>query len=134
MRAAPPNAIDPGELARFEAGEFDVAGFTHREHVRIGHALLSCYSFPEAAFRFSVGLRTMARKGGKANLYHETITIAFLSLIAERNAAGFADFSAFERSNPDLFSKSVLSPYYSPQRLNAPTARATFLLPDCPCR
>jgi hypothetical protein len=129
-----PDTVDSDELARFEAGCFELARFTHAEHVRMGHALVACYPFSEAAFRFSSGLREMARKGERANLYHETITVGFLSLIAERHIHNPVPFEAFRQANPDLFSKLALAPYYSPERLGSAAARHTFLLPDLSCR
>jgi hypothetical protein len=121
------------ELALFEAGDCPLAGFSHREHVRIGFELLNRHPFAEAAFRFARGLRTMAARGGIESLYHETITIAFLALIGER-AATARDFAELETHHPDLFSKQALAAFYSKERLASPLARRTFLLPDQPCR
>jgi hypothetical protein len=59
------------------------------------------------------------------------VTIAFLSLIAERVLCiDAADFNAFERANPDLMAKSALAQWYRPERLAMDAARRTFLLPD----
>ncbi|HEV2285310.1 MAG TPA: hypothetical protein VGR80_04640, partial [Steroidobacteraceae bacterium] len=63
--------------------------------------------------------------------FHQTVTIAFLALIAERMApAEPRDFAAFVRANPDLLEKSVLTRWYGPGRLASEAARRTFLLPD----
>jgi hypothetical protein len=60
------------------------------------------------------------------------VTIAFLSLIAERleGAAGCADFAAFLAAHPQLLDKGALLRWYSPERLASDPARRTFLLPD----
>jgi hypothetical protein len=80
---------------------------------------------------FSCGLRAMAARAGRPEALHQTTTIAFLSLIAERLALrdAPADFTAFERANPDLMDKSVLAHWYRPERLALAAARRTFLLP-----
>jgi len=116
------------ELSRFAEGECDPANFPHREHVRMGFEMLRRHSFPETVLHFSHALRKMAIRGGRPDAYHETITIAFLSLIAERmNSA--KDFESFSSLNPDLFNKRVLERWYRPERLASDRARRTFLLP-----
>ena len=118
------------ELARFMGGELDPAAFRHREHVGMGYEMLRRYDFA-AAYHFSCGLHAMAARAGRPEALHQTTTIAFLSLIAERLALrdAPADFTAFERANPDLMDKSVLAHWYRPERLALAAARRTFLLP-----
>jgi hypothetical protein len=120
------------ELARFVRGELDPAAFPHREHVRVGFEMPRCYDFAAAAYHCSCGLRAMAARAGRPEAFHQTTTIACLSLIAERLAlcAAPADFAAFELANPDLMDKSVLAHWYQPERLALAAARRTFLLPE----
>src|ERR1700760_234932 len=106
------------DLERFMRGELTAAAFPHREHVRIGFEMLSRHDFSETVFYFSSTLRAMARRAGKPQAFHQTITIAFLSLIAERmDFGGYADFESFARANPDLLDKSALSRWYPSTRL-----------------
>jgi len=122
---------DCPELARFLRVEIDPATFPHREHVRIGFEMLKRHDFPETALSFSRTLRAMAEKAGRPEAFHQTVTIAFLSLIAERmESGGAADFAAFAQANPDLLEKSALERWYRPERLASAVARRTFLLPD----
>lgn len=114
------------DLAEFLSGAFDAAKFRHADHVRIAFALLERHDFAEAALLFSRSLRAV---GGSA--YHETITLAFLSLIAERRAEREAGtFAQFTAANRDLFDKSILRRWYGAERLASPVARATFVLPE----
>src|SRR6185295_11394549 len=78
------NSIIADELCDLEEGRLDPRQFPHREHVRLGFEMLNRYPFPEALARFAKGLRHLARKGGRPEAYHETITAAFLALIGER--------------------------------------------------
>jgi hypothetical protein len=122
---------DSPELARFLRVEINPGEFPHREHVRIAFEMLKRHDFPETVLHFSRTLRAMAEKVGRPEAFHQTITIAFLSLIAERVETAHADdFAAFAQANPDLLEKSVLSRWYGAERLNSPLARRTFLLPD----
>ena len=119
------------DLERFVRGELDAATFPHREHVRMGFEMLRRHDFAETVFHFSSTLRVMTARAGKPQAFHQTVTIAFLSLIAERIESGdYADFDSFARENADLFEKSALSRWYPSERLATDAARRTFLLPD----
>jgi hypothetical protein len=119
------------DFEMFLRGEIDPRGFSHVEHVRMAFQVLGRYDFAEAAFRFSRALRIITRSAGKPEIFHQTLTIAFLALIAERmHARAYSDFDAFAAANQDLMSRSALARWYSPQRLASDAARATFVLPD----
>ena len=71
---------------------------------------------------------------GKPNLYHETITWAYLFLIHERIARGdgVQDWERFAEQNPDLlqWKPSILERLYSGRVLDSDLARRTFVFPD----
>ena len=120
-------------LASFEAGTLDPATFHHQDHIRLAWAHLQRYPLPDAIQRVCAGLRQLARRAGKPDRYHETVTWAFLVLINERMELGGRELAweAFERRNADLlhWSPSVLSAYYSPEVLGSDLARRVFVLP-----
>lgn len=117
-------------LAAFEAGQIDPAQFPHRAHVRVSYELLERHAFPEALLHLARGLRRLAAQAGRPEVYHETITAAFLALIGERRLRGrFADWEDFAARNPDLFRKEFLEDVYEPALLQSPVARQTFILP-----
>jgi len=121
------------ELARFIRGEIDPLTFPHAEHVRMGFEMLRRHNFTESCLHYSAGLREMTTRIGQPEAFHQTMTIAFLAVIAERLEEGRqTEFAAFAAANPDLMTKSVLARWYSPERLASEAARATFLLPDLP--
>jgi hypothetical protein len=122
---------EPAHLARFVRGELDAGLFPHREHVRMGFEMLRRHDFVTSAYHYSLALRAMTARAGKPGAFHQTITIAFLALIAERLEAGpVADFLVFEQANPDLMDPRVLARWYRPERLTMAAARRTFVLPD----
>lgn len=123
---------DHADLQRFVRGEADPAAFPHREHVRMAFEMLRRHDFAECVLHYSRALRAMTARAGKPEAFHQTVTIAFLAVIAERMEDGTADFAAFAAANPDLLEKSVLSRWYRPERLGSPAARRTFLLPEPP--
>ena len=120
----------PAVLADFEAGRIDPARFSHREHVRVSYELLERHPFPEALLHLARGLRQLAAKAGRPEVYHETITAAFLALIAERRLSGnYGSWEDFAARNPDLMEKGLLGKFYPPALLQSAVARATFVLP-----
>jgi hypothetical protein len=118
----------------FEAGDEPPGGFHHREHVRVAWWYLRQHSCVEALTRFSTALRRFAIARGKPDLYHETITTAFVLIINERlyGLESNATWSQFAEQNPDLLTwrPSVLERYYLAETLASERARRTFVLPD----
>jgi hypothetical protein len=124
-------ASDRPLMDLFLQGEIDNRTFRHADHVRVGFELLQVHDFSTAAHAFSTALKAMAARAGNPGAYHETITLAFLALIAERSAArAFDDFEDFARANPDLLDKTVLERWHAPERLRSDIARRIFLLPE----
>lgn len=122
------------ELLRlFEAGEPPPDGFHHEQHVRVAWMYLQRLPLPDALGRFTTQLKHFAEKQGAPQLYHETITVAFVLLINERlaesRAASWEDFAA---QHSDLLSwkPSILDRYYRDATLWSDRARQTFLMPD----
>lgn len=120
-------------LRAFLDGDVDPAKFRHADHVRAGFEILRRHNFPDAVAAFARGLKQIAARAGVPGKYHETITLAFLSLIAEREAlCAYADFESFAAANSDLMEVSVLQRWYTQERLMSAVARRTFVLPDMP--
>lgn len=121
-------------IARFERCELPAECFPHREHVRLAWLYLRRLPLPEAIARFSESLRRFAAANGKPNLYHETITWAYILLIHERDArAGRAQtWGEFASANADLldWQNSILKNYYREETLRSELAKKVFLLPD----
>jgi hypothetical protein len=120
-------------IGKFERGHVP-AGFHHADHVRVAFAYVAQYPFLEAVARFSAALKRFAAAQGKPQLYHETITWAYLILIRERCArAGRAQtWEEFAEGNADLlvWKGGVLNTLYCQQTLDSDLARHTFVLPD----
>jgi len=121
---------DDDFLEAFRTGALPLGDFDHRAHVRAGYLYVTRYGLGLAIERFGRDLRGFAEAHGKHGLYHETITVAFLALINERIAfGGDRGWDSFGETNPDLFGRDSLSPFYGPEELASPEARRVFLLP-----
>ena len=114
----------------FLGGALDAGAFRHAHHVEVAFGLLGRGDFLHAATNLSAGLKAITARAGHPGAYHETITLAFLALVAERRGAGDGgEYECFAELNPDLFDKGVLGRWYAPDRLGSDLARHTFLLP-----
>lgn len=125
---------DDALVATFESLELSPAMFGHREHVRIGFALLAAErDLAAAAARFRTALRRFTEHAGAAGKYHETITWAYLAMIQERMAArSFASSEELLAAHPELLDHrtGALAAHYDVAALLAsPLARASFVLP-----
>ena len=120
-------------VAAFESTELAGDEFTHVNHVRVAWWYLRQAPLPEALLRFSTALRRFAAAKGASGKYHETITVAYMLIIAER-VADHPDWSwdQFAAANPDLFVRapSPLAAFYTPETLMSERARRTFVMPD----
>lgn len=123
---------DYRELARaFEAGTLDAAGFSHADHIGVAWQLLGDHDFIEASHRYVTALRAFAARAGVPQKFNMTITMAFMSLIAERKAASEVDdFETFLAENSDLITASLLDRWYSKDRLMSDLGRSVYLMPD----
>ena len=120
-------------LTSFEGGDEPPGGFHHEQHVRVAWLYLRRLPLAGALERFTTELKRFAEKQGAPQLYHETITVAFLLLInerlAEHSAATWPEFAA---RYPDLLAwkPSILDRYYQHDTLWSERARRTFVMPD----
>ena len=116
---------------RFESGTVDPAGFTHWHHVVVAFHLLKRDEFLPAYLTYANGIRTLAEAAGVPDKFSVTITLAFLSVIAERiRMMPHADFDGFARANLDVMDSALIRKIYSASRLESAAARDVFLLPD----
>ena len=126
------DATNQALISEFEQGRAPGA-FHHADHVRVAFAYVSEFPF-EAIAKFSEALKRFAISKGKPNLYHETITWAYLLLIRERiaRAGGVQTWDEFAASNPDLliWKGGALATLYRQETLDSDLARHTFILPD----
>ena len=121
-------------IGEFENGTTPAGSFHHADHVRLAFEYLARFPVLVALEKFSRALQRYAEAQGKAGLYHETITWAYLLLIRERMArAGQSQtWEEFSGANPDLllWKGGILDRMYRKQTLDSPLARAVFVFPD----
>jgi len=121
-------------IEEFEKGATPEGSFHHANHVRLAFEYLTRFPVLAALEKFSRALQGYAEARGKAGLYHETITWAYLLLIRERMARSgqSQSWEEFAAGNPDLlvWKGGILDRLYSKQTLESPFARSVFVFPD----
>jgi hypothetical protein len=121
-------------LRQFEDCSLPLESFRHSVHIQIAFLYLCKHPVLDVLVRFPEALTRYAAAHGKAGLYHETITWAYILLIHERmQRAGHAQsWVEFAASHADLlsWSSTILKQYYRDETLHSELARKVFLFPD----
>jgi len=121
-------------LRQFEDCSLPLERFHHSVHIQIAFLYLCKYSVLDVLGRFPAALTRYAEAHGKAGLYHETITWAYILLIHERmqRAGQPQSWEEFAATNADLltWSGTILKQYYRDETLSSDLARKIFLFPD----
>jgi hypothetical protein len=118
-------------LAAFEACGFARPEWTHEAHVRMAWLYLTRLPFAAALEKVRKGIQKLNGRIGSPDGYHETVTVAYVRVIASRLADG-EDYPAFRGRHPDLFDRTLaaLLRHYSKERLFSAEARTGFVEPD----
>ena len=121
-------------LQAFESCTLPRSEWTHRAHLRMAYLYLrDCPDVETLLPTVRQRILTYNQANRNRTGYHETITVVFLRLVADRLRRAVPEtFSGFERENPDLFAPGgdALLRYYERETLFSPEARAGFVLPD----
>jgi hypothetical protein len=121
-------------IRRFNDCTLPAESFHHADHIRLVWLYLDRYSVLETLERFCGGLKRFATANGKARLYHETISWAYVFVIHERvqRLGDSQSWQEFAAANADLFDwqNSILKSLYQEETLRSELARRVFVLPD----
>jgi hypothetical protein len=105
--------------------------FGHREHLELAWRCLDRYELEDAHQAVAGALRHLAGLHGMPHRYHETLTAAWVHLVALHRADSPAtSFDAFLTGNPSLLDSHLLERHYSRELLAGDDARARWTAPD----
>jgi hypothetical protein len=122
----------------FQTQTLPKAGWTHEAHLRVGAWYVDRFGAAGALPRLREGIRRLNDAHGTANTttggYHETITAAYVALIAAFLAAADPELALAAKIDAMLASplgdRAVLLRFWSKDRLMAAEARAAWVEPD----
>jgi hypothetical protein len=138
-------------LEQFEACTYPYAHWTHRAHLRVAYCYVTRFGLADAIPKVTAGIRAYNQSQGIVDTptsgYHETMTIAWLHLVAamlaEYGPTGAVSANSppllgsdappsqeFLEAQPQLREKKLLRLFYSRDRFCCPEAKYDFVPPD----
>jgi hypothetical protein len=124
--------------ARFTALTLSKDEWTHAAHLTVGAWHVDAFGADDALLRLRTGIRRLNESfggvNGETSGYHETITAAYVTLLAEYLDACPADLPLDARVEQllagPLAARDMLLTFYSRERLYSVEARARWVEPD----
>jgi hypothetical protein len=106
-------------------------GFGHREHLELAWTCLAAEDVESAHRAAAAGVRHVAARHGMPDRYHETLTRAWVQVVAlHRSLEPCESFDAFIEAHPRLLERNLLSGHYSRPLLWSEAARERWTEPD----
>src|SRR6478672_8018251 len=99
-------------LSAFHSCELPVSMFRHGDHLRFAWLTLHGHAFHESVEIVQEGIRSFARHHGVAHLYHETVTTAWVHLLASHQEHRFQEFLT---ANDFRLNRLLLHRFWTPQ-------------------
>jgi hypothetical protein len=118
---------DDDFLAAFHACALPLASFRHGDHLRLAWIHLHQTSPDHALELVREGIQRYAKHHGVSHIFHETITAAWVRLLATHHEATFAQFI---EANDYRLNKALLHRFWSPDALASDAAKRGWLPPD----
>jgi hypothetical protein len=123
--------VRPTDLRVLEAVVDKAGKFGHREHLELAWNYLDRYPLAVAKRAMASAIRRIAAEHGAADKYHETLTLAWVHLVAvHRERWPASTFGEFIGRNPQLLDSHLLDGHYSSDVLWRGGARAAWTEPD----
>ena len=95
--------------------------------MRLAWILLHRKPFDEALTLIREGIRRFAAHHGASHIFHETVTIAWVKLLATHDEASFEEFIA---KNEHRLNLDLLHRFWTPALLESEAARMGWVPPD----
>jgi hypothetical protein len=135
--AAPSYLLGPDEceafLSAFEDGSLPAAEWTHQAHIAMATVYLNRYGDSVLPHTRAAIRNYLLARGRPIGAYHETLTIFWLALVAERmqQQKNVPQHEAVQRNCATFGSRSKLhEQYYGFDVFNSPEAHTLWMPPD----
>ena len=127
MRLGSAAMSDSDFRAAIESCSYPIAEFRHADHLRLGWLLLSNMDLPSASAQAARAIRRLTQHYGRADRYHQTMTQAWMRLLASHEER---DFSEFLERHADHVSLELLHRHWRRDTLTSAEAKANWIEPD----
>ena len=127
---------DRAFIESFETCAIAAADWNHRCHIRMAWIYLRQMPLQEAMEVVRANIQRFGRANNVPDLldrgYHETMTVAWMRLVASAmaNYGACSDSDAFCEAMPHLLSRTLLRVFYSRDRIMTIDAKSGFVPPD----
>jgi len=118
---------DDDFLAAFTDCVLPPSLFRHGDHLRFTWLLLHRKPFDEALTLVRQGIQRFAAHHGASQIYHETLTTAWVKLLATHQEATFEEFIV---SNEHRLKRELLYRFWTPEVLDSEAAKSGWVPPD----
>jgi hypothetical protein len=125
LASAPLN--DDAFLQSFHRCELPLRQFRHADHLRLAWLHLQRETLDQALQNVRTGIRRFAVHHGAGHIYHETVTIAWVRLLASHQERSFAEFL---QGNAYRLNAELLHRFWTPALLMSEQARQHWVPPD----
>ena len=121
------NLTDDEFLSAFETGDLPPSGFRHADHLRLAWLRLHQASPAEAELQVRNGIKRFAKRHGVPDIYHDTITRAWVRLLSTHCEPSFLEFL---RKHECRLNMDLLYRFWTPGLLASEQARSDWVAPD----
>lgn len=114
-------------LEAFHSCRLGTSEFRHADHLRLAWLHLAREPFETALDRVRSGIQAFAKYHNLSGLYHETITTAWMHLLATHQESSFEEFLA---ANESFLNSNLLHHFWTREILASQEARSQWVPPD----
>ncbi len=114
-------------LAAFQSCQLKTSEFRNADHFRLAWLHLQRESLDTALANVVSGIQAFAAHHGASRKYHETITIAWVRLLATHSEPTFDEFLS---ANSHRLNLDLLHRFWTPELLAGDEAKAHWVDPD----
>jgi hypothetical protein len=118
---------DEDFLAALDSCTLPLASFRHGDHLRLAWLQLHKHEPDEALALIRSGILKFAAHNGVPHIFHETITTAWVKLLATHQETSFAEFI---NVNSHRLNGALLHRFWTPSLLDSDAARQGWVPPD----
>ncbi|MGI8990574.1 MAG: hypothetical protein ACR2I2_13475 [Bryobacteraceae bacterium] len=127
MRAGSSELSDEEFLAAVDSAALHPSQFRHADHLRLAWLYLRQTSLENAERLVRSGIERFAERHGVADIYNETVTLAWVRLISTHRESSFAEFLS---ENESRLNSSLLHRFWTPELLTCDRAKREWVPPD----
>ena len=118
---------DDAFLEAVRSGNLPLESFHHADHLRLAWLYLHRLPWEAALQEISTNIRQFGLRHGKPHAFHETVTVAWVRLLSTHTEKTFDEFLSV---NEAKLKSNLLHRFWSPELLNSPQARTSWVEPD----